>query len=405
MPAPVTSDEALELARLYCETGGRLIQYSITPPIEISQTYRDELNSLGRDIAKESVRLVILADQTIIDEAQTSVEELKSVIGEAQDAIAHIKMVKWVIDLGTGILKMVNALLKTPADPGGIAQALVELKGKIDSMPSAEKRAAMSPEEEVVEAIGLHIEEIKLQLGQKAADFQTRFQQLQALAQQQPMKPEAIGPEILKLYDDFPGVQDFMKKTAAPPSPLPLPPTPTPTPPSPLPPPSAGPTPPVGIAQRESEGRLQLLKEGVSSFLAVAVVVFTLGIALYSVIRVDMTNFQSAKDILMLLLGPFGTVLGYYFGRLPADARAAQAQDQTAAAQKNAAEAKAHADQVTDQSLNIANAANEVVTKASGTVAAAQRRGFAEDEITGVNEEVKRLQTETMKLLELARRR
>ncbi|MGO9371483.1 MAG: clostripain-related cysteine peptidase [Syntrophobacteraceae bacterium] len=162
---------------------------------------------------------------------------------------------------------------------------------------------------------------------------------------------------------------------------------------------------PSQLARRETEGWMQYLKEGVAAILALAVVGFTLIIALYAIIKVAQPNFGSAKDIIMLLLGPFGTVLGYYFGRLPADARAAQAQQQTAEAQKDASEAKANAYQVSGQGLNVANLANELAAKASGTVAVAQRRGIRDEDITLVSEGVNRLRAETMKLIELARRR
>ena len=42
----------------------------------------------------------------------------------------------------------------------------------------------------------------------------------------------------------------------------------------------------------------------------------------------DPAKMSSAKDLLLLVLGLTGVVIGYYFGRVPADARAAQAQQQ-----------------------------------------------------------------------------
>jgi len=162
---------------------------------------------------------------------------------------------------------------------------------------------------------------------------------------------------------------------------------------------------PLKLAQREAEGWMQPLKEGVAAILALGVVGFTLSIALYAIMHVAQDKFSSAKDIIMLLLGPFGTVLGYYFGRLPADARAAQAQQQTAQAQQQAAEADSKTAQLTNQTLNVVQKADELATKASGTIAAAQTRGLRGEQIAPVDEEVRRLRSETKKLLDIAVRR
>jgi hypothetical protein len=100
---------------------------------------------------------------------------------------------------------------------------------------------------------------------------------------------------------------------------------------------------------------LQAVKEVVTAALGLVIVIFTLAMA-YKVFTYVGENekISDAKDVLMLVLGLAGVVIGYYFGRVPADARAAQAQGQAEAAharvQKLGAAAQATSDQV-DQIL------------------------------------------------------
>ena len=81
--------------------------------------------------------------------------------------------------------------------------------------------------------------------------------------------------------------------------------------------------------ERKSAVRLQWLKELVTAVLGIGIVVYTL----YMTGRAfdmagDPTRMGDAKDLLTFLSGFAGLVVGYYFGRVPADARTAQAQQQ-----------------------------------------------------------------------------
>lgn len=92
------------------------------------------------------------------------------------------------------------------------------------------------------------------------------------------------------------------------------------------------------------ELKIQAFKEGVTALMGLAVVIFTLFLAwkslTYSANDMQMAN---AKDILLLVLGLTGVVIGYYFGRIPADARATQANEK---AQQVTAEAAVAADEL-----------------------------------------------------------
>lgn len=75
---------------------------------------------------------------------------------------------------------------------------------------------------------------------------------------------------------------------------------------------------------------MQAAKELVTATLGVAVILFTLIMTRRSFGMAGNANqMKDAMGILSLLYGLAGVVIGYYFGRMPADARAAQAQART----------------------------------------------------------------------------
>jgi hypothetical protein len=74
---------------------------------------------------------------------------------------------------------------------------------------------------------------------------------------------------------------------------------------------------------------IQLFKEIVTAGIGLAIIGYTLYMvgATFSMVG-DAQRLPGAKDLLLLLLSLAGVVIGYYFGRVPADARSAQAQQQ-----------------------------------------------------------------------------
>ncbi|HYA13933.1 MAG TPA: hypothetical protein VEF33_06305 [Syntrophales bacterium] len=265
-----------------------------------------------------------------------------------------------------------------------------------------------------IKAIERHMEEINKSLGPQGQEFKDHYQQILDAAAGDSIEPKYIDQQLIRLYANFPALEEFLKQaepklfengTLGPPEELaPVHPITKPpyeeapaeaakSPPEITPPVQPQPRvpPPREVAQNKTESGLQVFKEIVTAFLAVVLVIFTLIMANHTMgLAGDNTKISQAKDILLLLLAPFGTVLGYYFGRLPADARAAQAQQQ-------AARTAVQAEQVNAQAIQVAERAEELtgeLEKAPGV------RGIPSPAI----EKAQRLRLESRELLRLARR-
>lgn len=103
---------------------------------------------------------------------------------------------------------------------------------------------------------------------------------------------------------------------------------------------------------------VQLIKEVVTAILGFLVMGYTFYFAYKTFAYVGQPQINDAKDILLLMLGMAGIVIGYYFGRVPADARTTQAIDQAIAE-------TARAENVIVQSRNIADQVDKVKDKIS----------------------------------------
>jgi hypothetical protein len=267
-----------------------------------------------------------------------------------------------------------------------------------------------------IKAIERHLEEINKALGPQEQEFKDHYQQILDAAAKDSIEPKDLEQQIIRLYGDFPALEEFLKQAEpklfenstpgsppeelAPVHPINEPPQEEAAPEVAKSPPEITPSvqpqlqvpPPLEVEQSKTESGLQVFKEIVTAFLAVILVIFTLVMAYHTMgLAGDNSKISQAKDILLLLLGPFGTVLGYYFGRLPADARAAQAQQQ-------AARTAVQAEQVNAQAIQVAERAEELtgeLEKSAGV------RGLPSPAV----ERAQHLRLESRELLRLARRR
>ena len=78
---------------------------------------------------------------------------------------------------------------------------------------------------------------------------------------------------------------------------------------------------------------IQGFKELVTAAMGILILAYTIYLVVETFNIIDKTEkLTNAKDILQIMLGIAGVVVGYYFGRVPADAHAATAQSQANAA-------------------------------------------------------------------------
>jgi hypothetical protein len=81
-------------------------------------------------------------------------------------------------------------------------------------------------------------------------------------------------------------------------------------------------------AERTPEERRQSYRELVTHVLALAIVLSTIFVGLWSLRFLgDGAEMEDSRALLAAMSSLSGVVLGYYFGRVPAEARAAQAQE------------------------------------------------------------------------------
>lgn len=110
----------------------------------------------------------------------------------------------------------------------------------------------------------------------------------------------------------------------------------------------------------------------------------------------DAQKISGAKDILLLLLGLAGVVMGYYFGRVPADAQATQAQKQATAA-------TARTEQVDAQAQQVVMQAGQLASRIVAAYPAKRTPGEAPD--PALMSELQQLQTGLQQLSRLAQTR
>ena len=147
-----------------------------------------------------------------------------------------------------------------------------------------------------------------------------------------------------------------------------------------------------------AEQKIQGFKELVTAILGVLILVCTLILAGLTFSYVgEPAKITNAKDILQVLLGVAGVVVGYYFGRVPADARAVQAQDQ-------ANVATARTEQVNAKAQEIANQVEQLMDK-TAPAGTASRGAGAQPLDTLIAVDLQRIRDELRTLAAVSKRR
>ena len=141
---------------------------------------------------------------------------------------------------------------------------------------------------------------------------------------------------------------------------------------------------------------VQAVKEGVTALLGLMLVGYTVVIAARTLqFAGEPLKVADAKDVLLLMIGMAGVVIGYYFGRVPADARATESQQQADAATAHSAEVGAKAQAVADQVERVLGAQLAETVRAEST----------RDAAAGGVDELQRLRGELRALSDFAGRR
>jgi hypothetical protein len=138
-------------------------------------------------------------------------------------------------------------------------------------------------------------------------------------------------------------------------------------------------------SQWTPEKIIQGFKELVTAVMGLVILIYTIVLAVKVFDYVgDQQKISDAKDILLLMLGITGIVIGYYFGRVPADARATQAQEQ-------ANNATAQSEQVSTQSKLAENQIDEIVARMTASSEAGSREIAAVAGTENVLDDLKRV--------------
>ncbi len=146
------------------------------------------------------------------------------------------------------------------------------------------------------------------------------------------------------------------------------------------------------------EDYILILKEAVTALIAILLVWTTIRVVTSLLGFVgDETRMTQAKDLLTAMTGMLGVVLGYYFGRIPADARAAQAQEQAAQAVEKSEQAAAQSEMVSARAEELADQASKLAAQMQAAPAV---RG-----VPNAGEELARWAAEVEALRRMARNR
>jgi len=142
------------------------------------------------------------------------------------------------------------------------------------------------------------------------------------------------------------------------------------------------------------EDIITIFKEVVTAIIAILLVATTVRMLWVSLQLVgDEMRINQARELIMVMTGLVGAVIGYYFGRIPADARAAQAIQQAQQATEERTEISAQAEV-------LAESVEKVIRRLPGE--AATLRGEGGTPLAG---ELEDLQESIQRLRTLSRRR
>jgi hypothetical protein len=114
----------------------------------------------------------------------------------------------------------------------------------------------------------------------------------------------------------------------------------------------------AALARWTPELKLTAVKEGVTAVIGLSIIGFTLGMSVWAAGAHSADDRVYLRDLLTLLLSLSGVVLGYYFGRVPGEARASSAE-------QRAKHAEARTQAVGDRAEQLAESLDDAVSNST----------------------------------------
>ncbi|MGD0537753.1 MAG: hypothetical protein ABSC03_08920 [Verrucomicrobiota bacterium] len=118
----ITSEDALDLARLFKESALGLGQFQLDHWNNLSEGQRRDLTDQEYTLLDHSQNLVTYAVGVMLDEAQASLDDIREATVKANQAIQTVTNIKKVMEIATALITLGAAIYS--ANPSGIATAV-----------------------------------------------------------------------------------------------------------------------------------------------------------------------------------------------------------------------------------------------------------------------------------------
>jgi len=118
----ITSEDALDLARLFKESALGLGQFQLDHWNNLSEGQRRDLTDQEYTLLDHSQNLVTYAVGVMLDEAQASLDDIREATVKTNQAIQTVTNIKKVMEIATALITLGAAIYS--ANPSGIATAV-----------------------------------------------------------------------------------------------------------------------------------------------------------------------------------------------------------------------------------------------------------------------------------------
>jgi hypothetical protein len=118
----ITADEAIALAKSYNQSGNAVGQFRLKYWDQMSDEQRLVLGNIANSLFDHSQDLTTYAAGKILDDTQSSLDQIQKATAQANQVIQRINGVKKVITIGTALVSLGAAIYSE--NPSGIANAL-----------------------------------------------------------------------------------------------------------------------------------------------------------------------------------------------------------------------------------------------------------------------------------------